>query len=114
MSIILFSYTSYPALTVAGAFSRSIGTNLKQILEAYDVRMLQAELHCWVLVSGATAIQDAANHKWFISRLAGIVAELKIQDYTSFVSILKEIVWVDGTFDERCHAIWLEIGDVPI
>jgi hypothetical protein len=114
LSKILFSYAAFPSMSIAGAFSRFIAHALRLHLQA-DLKTVnnhpvwQPELLCWILVTGATAVQEPRDRNWFLARLGEFVAAEKIGSFDELVVILKRVIWVDGSFGYTCRIIWAQL-----
>ena len=111
LSKILFSYAAFPSMSIAGAFSRSIAQALRMHIEAYlsggnESHVWPCEILCWVLVSGASAVQEASNRAWFIACIGEFAAARHMKEFNELVQLLSSVIWVGGEFEYVCRAVW--------
>lgn len=109
---VVFSNAHYSVVHPSSAIARFLIKDLKDALEATDLRSCwdnAIEALLWVLFHGAHLSFGQLERPWFVNLLARVASFLRLHDWVLVRDILLKFYYVDRVFQDSFQRIWEEV-----
>lgn len=109
----LFLYSHWPAMSVAGVYCQATALALQASLMEHTSESDRPiywlpEVLCWILVNGA--ISNHSLQDWFLQRVTIFFQDHDIASYNQFEALVRKVAWTEGLFKIACKNIWTKIS----
>lgn len=111
-AFIVFSNAHYNVIHPSSKIGRCLVTDLKDALEATDLRACwadAAEALLWCLFHGAHMSFGQPERPWFVNCLARVTSYLRLYDWTSIRGVLIHYYYMDRVFRSSFVRIFEEV-----
>jgi len=63
-------------------------------------------LFLWCLLIARASTKISEERGWFIAKLVEIVTTMGLCSWEGVLTVLKEVLWIDGLFKVELHRLW--------
>jgi hypothetical protein len=72
----------------------------------HDAQVLKIFL--WCAMIGGILAEGSDQRQWFVAKISKLCCLLKVENWTTIVSLLKSFAWLDNSCNRAGRTIWLE------